>query len=284
MTEMKKPESLKDIEDRLKAAFEREIFFVVGSPQSGGTRVQRMLDAHPEIRCAGEGHFTDWFGPPLKDLLGEYNDRLAANNEALYHGQGHYTGYTTGDFRYLLKTAMGLAWAKLDLPPEKRLLGEKTPILTQRLEFLEILFPEAKVLHVVRDGREATASAVAQRLSQGGDPALTPGSPAWYDLVAAAARGWSEATRACLVFGASRPERYHEVRTEDLHADPRPHLGAVLRFLGAGDTPSDIDACLTAVGEPPATAPLFETLLDERARQFVIDLQGPLLRQFDYLD
>ncbi|HEY0836942.1 MAG TPA: sulfotransferase, partial [Azospirillum sp.] len=179
-------ESLKDTEDRITAVFAREIFFVVGAPQSGGTRVQRMLDGHPEIRCAGEGHFTDWFGPPLKDLLGDYNDRLAANNDALYHGAGHYTGYTTGDFRYLLKTAMGLAWSKLDLPPGKRLLGEKTPILTQRLDFLEILFPAAKVLHVVRDGREAAASAVAQRLSQGGDPAVTPGSAAWYDLVEAA--------------------------------------------------------------------------------------------------
>jgi hypothetical protein len=277
-------ESLKDIDDRLRAAFAREIFFVVGAPQSGATRVQRMLDAHPEIRCAGEGHFTDWFGPPLKDLLGAYNDRLAANNAALYQGKGHYTGYTTGDFRYLLKTAMGLAWARLDLPPEKRLLGEKTPLLTQRLEFLEILFPDARVLHVVRDGREAAASAVAQRLSQDGGPAIAPGSPAWYDLVDAAARGWVEAVRASRVFGASRPERYHEVRAEDLRADPAPHLGAVLRFLGAGDTAADVGACLATAGEPPAAAPLFPTLLDERAQRIVLDRQEPLLRQFDYLD
>ncbi|WP_169732813.1 sulfotransferase family protein [Azospirillum halopraeferens] len=259
-------ESFQAVHERVAAALERDLFFIAGAPHAGTTAVQLALDAHPEIRCAGEGHFTDWIGTPLKDLLGAYNAKLEANNAALYGGAGAYGGFTTGDFRHLLRTAMGLALARLEVPPGTRRVGEATPAYALRLDVLEALFPTAGVLHVVRDGRTAVAAALAAV------DAVRPDSESWYGLVETVARDWTTAVQKSVVFGASRPDRYHEVRIEDLTADPAPHLAAVLRFLGVDDT---VPLPVPALPEPPP--------LDDRATAIVLRHQEPLLRQFGYL-
>ncbi len=60
------------------------------------------------------------------------------------------------------------------------------------------------------------------------------------------AQVWSKNVRAGREFGALYPERYCEVRYEDLLADSNHALSGVLHFLGASNAPVDIDACVKA--------------------------------------
>jgi len=214
------------------AALERPIFFVIGAPKSGTTWVQTLLDGHPEIRCAGEGHFLDWLGQPLRDLLARYNQRLEFNNRFVYRGDGDYGGYLEEDFRFLIRSAMGLAWSKLDIAPSVRIMGEKTPLNSYSMAFLALLFPKCRFIHVVRDGRDAAASICHQKLRLGDDPAVQPGSAAWYKFVAAFGHKWVDVIGHSQAWGASHPDAYCEVRYEDLLTDPEAHLDRVVRFLG----------------------------------------------------
>ena len=224
------------------AALARPVFFVIGAPKSGTTWVQMLLDGHPEIRCAGEGHFLDWLGQPLRDLLMRYNQRLDFNNRFVYRGDGDYGGYLEADFRFLLCSLMGLAWAKLDIPPQVRIIGEKTPLNSYSMAFLAQLFPGCRFLHVIRDGRDAAASICHQKLRLGDDPAVQPGSAAWYDFVAAFGRKWVEVIGHGQAWGRAHPDSYCEVRYEALLAEPRPHLARLARFLGVCDDDQAIAA------------------------------------------
>jgi len=254
------PHRLDLLDDRLKAVYARPLVLVVGAPQSGYETVRAMLDAHPEVRCAQDGHFTDRFAAPLKDVLGDYNTGAAA-------------AFTQGDFLYLVRTAVALALAKLEPAADVRLLGCAAAVHAHNLDFWELMFPAVKVLHVVRDGRTATAVA----LDVAG---VEPGGEAWAAAVDTAAYAWTDATRTACGFGASRPDRYHEVRWEDLSADPHTHLGAALRFLEVRDDAAMVAACCERI-LPRPDAPRIQ--LDERTLATVLRHQGPLLRQFDYV-
>lgn len=229
------------------AALARPVFFIIGAPKSGTTWVQTLLDGHPEIRCAGEGHFLDWLGQPLRDLLARYNQRLEFNNRFVYRGDGDYAGYLEEDFRFLLRSAMGLAWAKLDLPPSVGILGEKTPLNSYSMAFLALLFPGCRFIHVLRDGRDAAASICHQKLRLGDDPAVQPGREAWYDFIAAFGRKWVDVIGHSQAWGAAHPDAYCEVRYEALLTEPHLHLARLARFLGVRDD-GEVLAAMTAHG------------------------------------
>ena len=76
--------------DRIHEVLSRRLFFVAGAQKSGTTWVQRMLDAHPEILCAGEGHFMDALGAPdmLKGLQDDNPQAIAAMMRQMSESMG----------------------------------------------------------------------------------------------------------------------------------------------------------------------------------------------------
>jgi hypothetical protein len=67
-----------------------DVFFACGAPKSGTTWLQRVLDAHPEISCSGEGHFIDRFSAPLAEVVREYNRHLGVVETQVYEGRPYY--------------------------------------------------------------------------------------------------------------------------------------------------------------------------------------------------
>jgi hypothetical protein len=91
------------------------------------------------------------------------------------------------------------------------------------------LFPTAQVIHAIRDGRDVTASSLdAYR-----GPRFFYTDPYYH------ARTWSDRVLCGRRAGrALPPDRYHEVRYEDLTADPQGRLRDLCRFLGESFHPS----------------------------------------------
>jgi hypothetical protein len=125
----------------------------------------------------------------------------------------------------------------------KRRYGDKTPIYVLHVAFLAGLFPEAKFVHVIRDGRDVALSYLDA--SWGPD---TVEKAAWY---------WKRAVRRGRRDGGEiGPARYMEVRYEHLLEDTQAHVRAVCAFIGIDFTPSmlryyeNADALLSGI--PPA--------------------------------
>ena len=98
---------------------------------------------------------------------------------------------------------------------EKKRWCEKTPDHVQHLPLLSQIFPDAKFVHMIRDGREVACS-ISRRQKR--HPALI--IYRWKKLVE---MGQSE--------GKTLGDRYLEIKYEDLTSDPRSGMERVCAFL-----------------------------------------------------
>jgi hypothetical protein len=201
--------------------------FIVACGRSGTTLLRAMLDTHPDMAIPPETKF-------ILTLLGR--GRRYESPE----------GFRVDAFVTDLRWAFGLrelgltvdeARSALEPPPAdtpdairrafrryaerrgKARYGNKTPVHVLSIARLAEAFPEARFIHIIRDGRDVALSYLA---SDVGPDSLEGAALRW--------RRWVRRGRA-----AGRglgPNRYLEVRYEDLAADPEATLRRIGGFLG----------------------------------------------------
>lgn len=198
-------------------------FFIVGCQKSGTTWIQVLLNAHPAICCGGEGHITDLLGPIMQQVIKLYNDEPRTS---ITFGQSEVlsTVRMLADqilLRYLVQRADQQA---------VRLLGDKTPEGALAIPALAALYPAARFIHAIRDGRDGAVSGWAhlQRLGSAGQFATFADYAEYF-----AARHWVPYIQAAQQAGAQLPGRYLELRYEELVAQPLEQARRLLDFLGA---------------------------------------------------
>src|SRR5262249_14931815 len=129
----------------------------------------------------------------------------------------------------------------------KPLVGSKTPAYVRRLPTLHALWPGARFIHLIRDGRDVCLSVLAWEHA-----ARTAGRYATWDRdpVTTAALWWERKVRLGREGGvAAGPGRYHEVRYEALVARPAEACAGLCAFLGLA-----YDAAMPRFHERPARA------------------------------
>ena len=271
--------------------------FVVGCPRSGTTLLQRMLDNHPMLAVANDSHFIprmvedqpDGTDPPLTPQLVErvrgYKrvDRLGLSEAAVDAAAAASSSYT--DLVRELYTAYALERGK-------ELAGEKTPDYVKWLPRLHGLFPAARSVHIIRDGRDVALSVLEWAYDGKG-----PSKLALWDEepVAVCALWWRWQVGQGRRDGAALgPARYHELTYETLVARPEQTLARTAAFLGLPDAP---EMAAYYVGRTthlpgrsakgnwlPPTAGLrdWRTALSERDRALFHALAGDLLAELGY--
>jgi len=256
------------------------VFFVAGEMRSGTTWVQRILHAHPEISCGHEGSF---FGrdydheeiPVYAGSVSSFTRALAVSDELrVWHGLPWNTwadGYEE-DVRNLARLSIDYFLAKEVARTGKRLVGDKSPQHTENLDEIHGIYPDARVINVVRDGRDVAVSAMHHwwRLAQdreGGIFELAPEELEIRDAYLAdregfvkdgrsifteerltqLARRWSRRVAKARRDGPSLfGEGYLELRYEDLQRDMPGQLRLMFGFLGARNDDRVIERCVRA--------------------------------------
>jgi hypothetical protein len=211
------------------SAADRPIF-VVGCPRSGTTLLQLMLHSHPRIAIPAETRFVLPAYGARRDF-GDLND--AANRRALAEWIVGRKQTRFGDLGLdsqavveeivagppTLGSALGIVFRAYARRFGKPRWGDKRPGYFQYLDVLLRMWPDAQFVHLIRDGRDCVASLKEMP---------------WYkqDFYHAICT-WREA----IDYGrryAQRlgPDSYHELRYEQLVADPAAELTALCAFLG----------------------------------------------------
>lgn len=141
--------------------------FLVGCPRSGTTLLQSLLAAHPRVLSFPESHFfTLGFG-------GNFSDRLRKRLLGGWHLEQVFRDWLRriGDMGFAPTAPVRRTWrrkrmvaqfvAQLDdwtRRADKDVWIEKTPMHIDHIHQIVRYIPDARFLHLVRDGRAVVAS------------------------------------------------------------------------------------------------------------------------------
>lgn len=212
-----------------------KLVFLVGAQRSGTNWLQRILAAHPGVRAVpSETHLFSHGIAPLSERVHHAAADMTRTG-AVYMDRDEFLDAC----RDLCDRLFGGLLERLG--PADRLI-ERTPWHAKHLELIAAVYPDAALIHIVRDGRDVARSLAVQ-----------PYGP---DTIEGAAAEWRESVEAAR--SASHLAAYTEVRYEELLAD----------------TPGRIPDLLAALGLS-ADKPTVERMLAEAGVRFNVDPAAP---------
>ena len=230
------------LQSAVSAVHSKQIFFIGGVAKSGTTWLQILLDLHPNITCKGEGHFPNNFAPLLKGVLDMHNECISSKNASIFKEIQGYPRYTEEHYLYLLTSAITLLLHEQTKHKSAQAIGEKTPDNIRFLSLLDTLFPRAKFIQVVRDGRDSAVSGWFHNLRVSPDW-TRQNFPSMNDYITMFAELWAAQVSEGNKFGAYQPDRYLAIRYEDLSLEPGSTLKRAFRFLGVEFSQEVVDRC-----------------------------------------
>lgn len=198
--------------------------FVVGTGRCGSTLLRVMLDAHPLLAIPPETHFI----PPAARAWEQVPDPAARFLEVLSGSRKwHSFVVDTDSLRKRVDAIepfdLGEAFrAFYRLYAErfnKPRWGDKTPGYLVHMQLIERVLPEARFVHLIRDGRDVTLSVLPLMDRSGRRHTLEEGAEWWVKRVTRARKQ------------SSKVSHYLEVRYEDLVLEPESVLRRVCDFV-----------------------------------------------------
>lgn len=238
----------------LKQFFPREKFFIFGHARSGTTLLMRLVRLHLDVHCNYQAHFFTR-QPLLKSLVNtpEAEEWLARKSNRWNQGR---------DLSPLvLRAAADFIMERDAAKAGKRIVGDKSPSSTihgQAVRDMHAIYPDAKLVYIVRDGRDVLISERFRNLVEESkflkaedkqivaelrrdQVQFTNGTRSIFTeaVVRRVAKGWvanlqeteEEGRR---LFG----ENYFSLRYEDLLARPFDELQKLWNFLGVQADPA----------------------------------------------
>jgi hypothetical protein len=199
--------------------------FLLGSQRSGTTMLRLMLNNHPNLAIPHETAFITIYYKKLgsygdladKDnarrLLADISQhplvkrgRLIENPEAiLSRPTASYREFIDAIFRAYADSLGKARW------------GDKTPFYTPDIDVLHRIFPDAKLLHLVRDGRDVVLSQKSIEWMSGNLPKLI--------------LDWRWKTTIAHKVGSVLGNNFLEIRYEDLVRQPEQVLRRICSFI-----------------------------------------------------
>lgn len=202
----------------------KEIVFVIGVGRSGTTLLQSMLHAHSEIHFGRESHFIKRFvyseihsghtwknADELEKALKE-DSNLKEFSDQVSKG----IGKCFGNKEYITPC---LYLELLSAGRQEKYVGDKDPMNVNFLPEIKIGFPQARIIHIIRDPRDVIASRVKSGWGSGR-------SLLWH--TAEYKHGLDKARReGPSLFG----KNYREIVYEELVTNPEKVLREICDFL-----------------------------------------------------
>lgn len=205
---------------------DKQFLFIIGSPRSGTTWLQIMLDAHPQVCTTVELTLFSKYTAPWIEAWNK--ERTKYKDSEL--SQGLPFVWTEEEFYGFLKEFIQRVYAKvIEQDPRATHILDKHPGYSPFVHDIDRLLPNSRFLHLIRDGRDVAVSMMAAREKMGfGAGTVESSAAAWKQTVL-------QAKRAGRFTG-----RYHEVFYEDLIADGFATMKNVFQFCGLDISDADL--------------------------------------------
>lgn len=209
--------------------------FVVGCPRSGTTLLQRMLDNHPQLTVANDTHFITRAAKRVlrkdsKPLLTAELVNAVKSYRRLYRmGLEEHEIDNAAENCHTYAEFVGRLYLLRGKHQCKPLSGEKTPDYCRQMPALHALFPNARFVDIIRDGRSTALSTLNWATGSKG-----PGKWSLWneDPVGTCALWWrwqaGSGQRDGQILGN---KLYYQIKYENLVANPEKELESIALFL-----------------------------------------------------
>jgi LPS sulfotransferase NodH len=245
-----------------KAFFPLEKFFIFGHARSGTTLLTRLIRLHPEVHCNYQAHFFTR-APFLQSLVADPEVAAWLSLRSNRWNRGRDLSPV------VLRAASDFILEREARQVGKSIVGDKSPNNTvggEAVKKLHAVYPDASLIFIVRDGRDALLShrfqdfvdradrlsaedaRLREEFTRQPEPFLTGQRSLFSEArLRPEARSWvnnlaeTEALGTSL-FGA----RYIHLRYEDLLAEPWPELRRLWEFLQVKNLGPDLEGVVAA--------------------------------------
>jgi len=212
---------------------DESVVFIVGASRSGTTLLQMSLNAHPALSICGEFHFFDQicnFKQNIPSLSKNENVEYLKSQLLKSFGMQYIkdadtvVDHASNALMTMQETERSyeaffnelIIYYKIN--SNAAFGGEKTPETVRFLEDLLILYPNAKIIHIIRDPRAVVASSLKLPLNS--------------KSILIHAATWRSDVYAGLRFTNKRPDKCKPVLYENLVTKPRAVLEELCAFIG----------------------------------------------------
>ncbi len=195
-----------------------EIVFVIGSPRSGTSVMAWALAQHEAFATGPETDFLYYL------TRGRFAEE--AFDVARVRDDGWLAKAGVEKSEFLAAFGLGFDLLLRSRAPGKRWI-DQTPACAMVCPQLAAMFPRARFVHMLRDGR----ATVSSMLASGFDSRIAKD----FDF---ACQTWARCAGDAWAFTRERPDLCIKVRQEDLALDPEATLGKVQGFLGVEPAPA----------------------------------------------
>ena len=240
---------------------ERTLAFVVSAPRSGSTWLKRALNEHPDVYCTEHRLFGDYY-----DVVPNRDDTVTLRltlDQYVKTLSGYYDckalGLTPVQFRrhileHLVNAMCDFAWAESSKPV---LVDKITPYRGTAKHVLQQIrryTPQAKLIHLVRDGRDVCTSGVFDWIAR------TKRKHPRYAVFVERRGGvrlrrffddddlaqWAEEWAGPIRAFTERRAKPLTIRYEEMKQDQRAVLEPVFAYLGASCEAETVQRCIEA--------------------------------------
>ena len=211
--------------------------FILGNNRSGTSLLRLILTCHDNVIIPPESHFllwlndkyknwnpTDGFNFFLKDLY------AATKFETWQIPEKELKSYliVTKPQNYAeLVASVYLFYGQL-LNKDIKLWGDKNSLWVEKLNTIKKLYPHAKYIHIIRDGRDV-ATSYLQLNKKNNNSKYYPNLPGKIDQIA---KVWSKNVSELIKFFTQmQDETFLEVKYENLILDHKNEIEKILNFL-----------------------------------------------------
>ncbi len=232
----------------IKQFFPREKFFIFGHARSGTTLLMRLIRLHPEVHCNYQAHFFTR-QPLLQSLVNTPEAEEWLTRKSNRWNQGRDLS------PLVLRAAADFVMERDAAKIDKRIVGDKSPSSTihgQAVRDLHAVYPDAKLIYIVRDGRDVLISErfrnlveeskflkpedkrIVEELRKDQTP-FTNGTRSIFteSVIRRVAGGWVKNLQETAEEGLRQfAEHYYSLRYEDLLARPFDEMQRLWKFLG----------------------------------------------------
>jgi len=203
----------------------KQIAFIVGTGRCGTTILAKVLNSHSKICVPHELQFliilydkyslSELKNYRADDFIRLINECCPYYFENFFDYIQHFKNlqYPQTDLRKVLTDLFDHVCFKY----KKEIFMEQTPWYGQKLDILKEIFPEMKVIHMIRDGRD-----VAVSFSR---------TPWWSKNIDENIERWGQEIHTIHNFGIKNMAKYLAVRYEDLVLNTTYELNKILNFL-----------------------------------------------------